>query len=66
MYMVKKLNKIIGFIGLGIMGKPMVKNLLKSNYHVNFFARKKSIINEIRKMGGEFNSNIVKSQKIQK
>lgn len=58
MYMVKKLNKIIGFIGLGIMGKPMVKNLLKSNYHVNFFARKKSIINEIGKMGGEFNSNI--------
>ena len=28
--MTKKLKKIIGFVGLGIMGKPMVKNLLKS------------------------------------
>ena len=24
----------VGFIGLGIMGKPMVKNLLKSNVTV--------------------------------
>ena len=56
--MVKKLNKIIGFIGLGIMGKPMVKNLLNSNYHINFFARKKSVIKEIKKIGGNFNSSI--------
>ena len=27
-------DKKIGFIGLGIMGKPMVKNLLKGGYHV--------------------------------
>ncbi|MEC9205910.1 MAG: NAD(P)-dependent oxidoreductase [Pseudomonadota bacterium] len=52
--MAKKLKKIIGFVGLGIMGKPMVKNLLKSNYHIIFFARKKSVINEIRRLGGEF------------
>ena len=56
--MTKKLKKIIGFVGLGIMGKPMVKNLLKSNYHVVFFARKKSVINEIVKLGGEFTSKI--------
>ena len=56
--MAKKLNKIVGFIGLGIMGKPMVRNLLNSNYHVNFFARKKPVIKEIEKIGGEFNSNI--------
>ena len=56
--MAKKLNKIVGFIGLGIMGKPMVRNLLNSNYHVNFFARKKPVIKEIEKVGGEFNSNI--------
>lgn len=24
----------IGFIGLGIMGKPMVKNLLKAGYEI--------------------------------
>ena len=25
----------IGFIGLGIMGKPMAKNLLKAGYELN-------------------------------
>ena len=48
-----KKNKI-GFIGLGIMGKPMVINLIKNGYEVSFFARKKKIINEIRKLGGIF------------
>src|SRR3990167_4380077 len=28
---------IIGFIGLGHMGNPMVKNLIKNNYQVNVF-----------------------------
>jgi 2-hydroxy-3-oxopropionate reductase len=48
-----KKNKI-GFIGLGIMGKPMVVNLIRHGYEVSFFARKKKIINEIRKIGGKF------------
>jgi 3-hydroxyisobutyrate dehydrogenase-like beta-hydroxyacid dehydrogenase len=48
-----KKNKI-GFVGLGIMGKPMVVNLIKSGYEVIFFARKKKIINEILKIGGIF------------
>ncbi len=43
----------IGFIGLGIMGKPMALNLIKSGYHVNFYARKKSVINSMVKKGGE-------------
>lgn len=28
----------IGFIGLGIMGEPMAKNLIKAGYHVNVLA----------------------------
>ena len=48
-----KKNKI-GFVGLGIMGKPMVINLIRGGYEVSFFARKKKIINEIRKIGGKF------------
>ena len=48
-----KKNKI-GFVGLGIMGKPMVVNLIKAGYEVSFFARKKRIINEIQKIGGIF------------
>ena len=46
-----KKNKI-GFVGLGIMGKPMVVNLIKKGYEISFFARNKRIINEIRKLGG--------------
>jgi 2-hydroxy-3-oxopropionate reductase len=29
----------IGFIGLGIMGKPMAANLLKAGFPVRVFAR---------------------------
>ena len=46
-----KKNKI-GFIGLGIMGKPMAINLIKKGYEVSFFARNKRIINQITKLGG--------------
>ena len=48
-----KKNKI-GFVGLGIMGKPMVINLIRGGYEVSFFARKKKTINEIRNIGGIF------------
>ena len=48
-----KKNKI-GFVGLGIMGKPMVINLIKNRYEVSFFARNKRVINEIKKLGGIF------------
>ena len=34
----------IGFIGLGIMGKPMAKNLLKAGYNVVVYDRKESVI----------------------
>lgn len=33
----------IGFIGLGIMGKPMALNLLKAGYPVSFYARRPEI-----------------------
>ena len=51
-----KKNKV-GFIGLGIMGKPMVINLIKNDIEVYFFARKKRIIDEISKIGGKFIPN---------
>ena len=44
----------VGFIGLGIMGKPMVVNLIKNDFDVFFYARKKRVINEILKIGGKF------------
>ena len=48
-----KKNKV-GFIGLGIMGKPMVINLIKNDIEVYFYARKKQIIDEISRIGGKF------------
>ncbi len=57
-YMNRNKKNQVGFIGLGIMGKPMVKNLLKSGIDVYFYARKKRIIKEIRNSGGNFISKI--------
>ena len=53
-YMNKNKKNHVCFIGLGIMGKPMVINLLKAGVHVYFYARKKRIIKEIEKLGGTF------------
>ena len=60
----KKAHCEIGFIGLGIMGKPMVKNLIKSGYKVSFFARRKKIIDEITAIGGTYINNISDLPKI--
>jgi len=45
--------KKIGFIGLGIMGKPMSKNLLKAGYEVVVFARKKAVADEVVAAGAK-------------
>ena len=38
----------LGFIGLGIMGKPMVENLVKAGHQVNVYARRQSSIDAIQ------------------
>ena len=55
---IKKAHDEIGYIGLGIMGKPMVKNLIKAEYDVVFYARKANIIKEISSIGGRYVDNI--------
>lgn len=37
----------IGFIGLGIMGKPMAKNLLKAGFEVVAYTHKQATIDEL-------------------
>ena len=37
----------IGYIGLGIMGKPMVENLTRAGHRVNVFARRKDSIDAL-------------------
>ncbi|GAC1355482.1 MAG: 2-hydroxy-3-oxopropionate reductase [Ktedonobacteraceae bacterium] len=41
----------IGFIGLGIMGKPMVRNLLKAGYTLTVFNRSKKAVEELVSVG---------------
>ncbi len=37
----------IGYIGLGIMGKPMVENLIKAGHRVNVFARRQASVDAL-------------------
>lgn len=41
----------IGFIGLGIMGKPMSKNLLKAGYELVVYNRSKASVQELVSLG---------------
>ena len=41
----------IGFIGLGIMGKPMAKNLLKAGYEVWVHNRSRAAMDELAACG---------------
>ena len=44
----------VGFIGLGIMGKPMCHNLLKAGFDVTFYARRENIVHEMKKAGAAY------------
>ncbi|RKY84905.1 2-hydroxy-3-oxopropionate reductase [candidate division KSB1 bacterium] len=50
-------SEIIGFIGLGIMGKPMAMNLIKAGYELVVYNRSESPINELVKLGAEKGSS---------
>ena len=43
----------IGFIGLGIMGKPMSKNLIKAGYDLIVVDRNQSVVNEVVAAGAK-------------
>lgn len=44
-------EKTIGFIGLGVMGKPMAKNLVKAGYKIKVFDIKAEPVNELAGLG---------------
>lgn len=46
----KELKKI-GFVGVGIMGKSMVRNLMKAGFEVSVYARSKSKVEDVLKEG---------------
>jgi len=46
-------NPIIGFIGLGIMGKPMARNLIKAGYQLVVHNRSRAAVDELSKEGAQ-------------
>ena len=46
--------KKIGFIGVGIMGKSMVRNLMKNDFEVSIFARNKDKVLDVISEGANF------------
>lgn len=46
--------KKIGFIGVGIMGKSMVRNLMKNDFEVSIFARNKEKVLDVISEGANF------------
>ena len=45
--------KKIGFIGTGLMGLPMAKNILKSGYNLRVYNRSKNKAEKLKGFGGE-------------
>ena len=52
------MKKKIGFIGIGLMGEPMVRNLLKAKYQVKVFNRTKSKAKKLQKFGAILSNSI--------
>lgn len=50
--------KNIAFIGTGIMGKSMIRNLMKNGFAVDFYARNKSKVEDLIKEGAVFHESI--------
>lgn len=48
----------IGFIGVGIMGKSMVRNLMKNGFEVHIFARTKAKVKDVIAEGAVFHETI--------
>lgn len=50
--------KKIGFIGVGIMGKSMVRNLMKAGYELHIYARNKAKVEDVICEGALFHESI--------
>ena len=50
--------KQIGFIGVGMMGKSMVRNLMKAGYELHIYARTKGKVEDVVSEGAVFHETI--------
>ncbi|HEY5315222.1 MAG TPA: NAD(P)-dependent oxidoreductase [Pirellulales bacterium] len=46
-------NETIGFVGLGTMGRPMARNLIKAGFPLVFFARRAEVADEFAGLGAK-------------
>ena len=54
------MNKIkVGFVGLGLMGLPMAKNILKKKYHLVVWNRSTKNFKKIQKLGAKICQNLI-------
>ncbi|MCI0483902.1 MAG: 2-hydroxy-3-oxopropionate reductase [candidate division NC10 bacterium] len=51
------MSKKIGFIGLGIMGKPMVRNLLKAGHGLTVYNRSRPAMDDLKRAGAALGSS---------
>ncbi len=47
----------VGFVGLGIMGKPMCKNIIKAGHEVSFYSRHADVCPELESLGAKSKAN---------
>lgn len=50
--------KKIGFIGAGIMGRSMIRNLMKAGFEMRIYARSKEKVSDLIKEGASFHATI--------
>lgn len=55
--------KKVGFIGVGIMGKPMVRNLMKAGFELTVYARTKSKVQDVIDEGAAFRGTVAECVK---
>ena len=53
----------VGYIGLGIMGKPIAKNIMKAGYPMVVYNRSRAAVDELAEMGAEPTSNPAEAAK---
>ena len=47
----------IAFIGLGNMGAPMARNLIKAGHQLNLFDLNKTVLAELAELGGQISAS---------
>ena len=52
------MNKKIAFIGIGLMGLPMSKNILKAGYNLKVFNRSQNKAEPLKELGAEITTSI--------